>query len=368
VVVKVVPLGGASAAAAFHDAFLDLRLGGPGGPLSAHRTRLPLASSQAALRFPCPTLLGAVLSGRVLARAAVFPDPAFTADVHALVAGEGWAQRWVGGAAALVLVRARWSPSEEDRLAADLALCGRRLAAVRRRRDEAQPAVGRLVARSADALRASLADAAARLQARDQSLLEWWADLGPQTRRRAGLVGCASAALTVVLAFGLGADHPVGVRARAVVLFVQAAGLWELSSLASTADAQQALLAAVNLDPKLVTVAATVAKIAVTAAVFQASLAWFGGAGLGGSGAGSGAAPLVWVWFFGILTGHLVFGRLAQSEALQYLHVDLDAARLAVDAADAAAALEAAAAAMADSNEPYQSLLEESAIADPPRS
>ena len=161
-----------------------------------------------------------------------------------------------------------------------------------------------------------------------------------------------------------------------------------------------------NCDPKLLTVAATVVKIGVTAAIFQAVLVTFGpysgGGGGGGGGGGEGwttpeaihaaggaggdvffrgdfgaarawreaasarrssasldfycpaaggfssstsLTPLLWVWFFGILTGHLVFGRVAHQEALRYLRVDIEEARAQIQHEEEAAYAAAAAAA-----------------------
>eukprot|EP00615_Pteridomonas_danica_P012973 CAMPEP_0114349678 /NCGR_PEP_ID=MMETSP0101-20121206/15727_1 /TAXON_ID=38822 ORGANISM="Pteridomonas danica, Strain PT" /NCGR_SAMPLE_ID=MMETSP0101 /ASSEMBLY_ACC=CAM_ASM_000211 /LENGTH=144 /DNA_ID=CAMNT_0001488401 /DNA_START=224 /DNA_END=658 /DNA_ORIENTATION=- len=50
--------------------------------------------------------------------------------------------------------------------------------------------------------------------------------------------------------------------------------------------------------------------------------------------------PLLWVWFLGIMTGHLVFGRMASNEIVDFLKVDMDQARALIIEAEEKEAFE----------------------------
>ena len=138
-----------------------------------------------------------------------------------------------------------------------------------------------------------------------------------------------------------------------------------------------------GVDPKFLTVGATIIKVGVTAAIFEAVLVSFGavssppigeGSDKSCSGVGSSVAedvffrgdfpaarewrrtaafesgggacdsdgpstwwlspvwlgPLLWVWFCGIMTGYLVFERLGRDEVLNYCRIEVENARAVV--------------------------------------
>jgi hypothetical protein len=255
----------------------------------------------------------------------------------------------------LVLLRARVVTSEAMRLKAELASLSRRVKSLKAEMHTcfsplsvkwSGPAVG--------SLKRALKEASSRLAGRDSTPLEWWRfDLTQGERCWWAGVGLLGLVCLVGLSVGLGPSHPMGRRARALGLLLQACLVWELCNYAGEASSgvQQALKASwLRVDPSLVLVGCTVGKIGVTAAIFHGVLVFFGadggGALFGGSESANGGGggygddndpltKLLWVWFFGILTGHLVFGRLAHDEALEFLRVDMETAREAIAEAEA---------------------------------
>jgi len=280
--------------------------------------------------------------------------------------GVSWVQRWcasehVSGSSesssVLLLLRARVVPLESARLRSELRCLAHQLRGLQEESELCFAPLSSTLAPSAvGALERALAAATKRLRAREATPLEWWThELSGSERRWWAGATFALVFVLVGLAVGLGPHHPLGRRARAVGLLLQACWVWELCNYAAepSSGVGEALEAAPwwlplprKVDSNLLLVACTVGKVGVTAAIFHGVLVFFGadggGALFGGYGDSGGGddfgsdplTPLLWVWFFGILTGHLVFGRLAHEESLEYLRVDMEAAREAIAEAE----------------------------------
>jgi hypothetical protein len=134
-----------------------------------------------------------------------------------------------------------------------------------------------------------------------------------------------------------------------LLLLAQAAATWEAADRVGDRQSGWAAWAAqaFKVRANFFAVAAAVVKVAVTAAIFHGMLVLFGASGSSGPSGVLGSSssfysadvltPLLWVWFFGVVTGHLVFGRMQQQEALDFLRVDMEEARATLAKAEAQA-------------------------------
>jgi len=314
------------------------------------------------------------LSGVLTARSATADDAALgsfvlpLSDLASRLPIAAWGQRWCtaeinsddgssssSDGAVLLLVRVRLLPSPEASLATELQTARKVLKNLVHAREEAYlPLANELASRAVVALRrrvnALMAKQRGQPNGEGASLLEWWLhDLSPRDRQ-AWLGGIfAASGVVIALAAGTPSHSWLGRRARALVLLVQAAATWEFADRMGDVKAGWAVAVshAFGVRASFFTMASAVAKVAVTAAIFHGMLVLLGASGGGGSGGGSGLGgsyysadaltPLLWVWFFGVVTGHLVFGRMQQQEALDFLRVDMEEARAALAKAEAEA-------------------------------
>ena len=314
------------------------------------------------------------LSGVLTARSATADDAALgsfvlpLSDLASRLPTAAWGQRWCtaevnsegdsnSSGAVLLLLRVRLLPSPEASLATELRTARKVLKNLVHAREGAYlPLANDLATRAVVALRRRVTALMAKTRGQPDegaSLLQWWQhDLSPQDRQ-AWLGGAfAVSGIVVALAAGTPSHSWLGRRARALVLLVQAAATWEFADRMGDGKAGWAAAAAhtFGIRASFFTMASAVVKVAVTAAIFHGMLVLLGASGgSGGGGMGSGAGlggsyysadaltPLLWVWFFGVVTGHLVFGRMQQQEALDFLRVDMEEARAALAKVEAEA-------------------------------
>jgi uncharacterized protein (UPF0262 family) len=259
-----------------------------------------------------------------------------------------WMQQWCGAQGGsercLVLMRTRVIPSVEEGLKSELKLYASRLASLKRDYSKIYyPVSKKFGHKSLSAMKRALIQQSHKLNTRYSTPLEWWRyDISENDRKVYGMGFAVGLFLMVMLAIGLDGRNPIAQKCKAVLLLLQAALLWEACNYLMSNPAQEALKEWFSVDQKFVIIGATVTKVGITGAIFHAVLLFLGTNSLSGVTHFSVelVTPLLWVWFLGIMTGHLVFGRMVSSEVVDYLKVDMEEARLSIAAAEEKEALD----------------------------